>query len=423
MTQAGQLDLLIRHVQNLPYDVAAREVHGHFYDLPPATARALAKERYEQVGPLDGAPPELRYVANRRILVDARRTLQAKVAAGRATRAQDTRFRTLDAMLEPVSTTEDVDGRLVKVVHDRRFLYVDPVGQGRMVELLGEDLGKAKNVATLVPGLNNTLEKTAAQVDRGYDLLNEAGPGTAVVVWKGYDAPLTLEEAMSTECARAAVPLVSRFDAGLAVVMAPEAERTLIGNSYGSQVVGLALLAGMDPESPDGVHPDRPVLIGCPGVEPSVHSAAQLVPPGKVLYVARTPWDYVSYGEQFGPDPATFPDAFRFETRGAVPVRGHMKYFRKNSESLRNLGRIISGNLDAVTRAAQTTPEQESKLLPGVSWAESMRRLPRSEAAAPLAKVFDGVAAARKLSVPAKHKPTDGARNRRSPQRPEGPAR
>ena len=420
MTEAEQLDRLIDRTRKLPDEAAVGEVRDYFRTLPAETARALAESRPAEVGSLEGAPPQLRYQANHLILVAAHQRFQAVVASGRATREQQTRFDTLDEMLRPVGSRIDDDGqgnRVERPLH-RQFLLVDPEGQGRMVEVLG-DLEDAKNVAVLVPGMWNSIDRARAQMDRAEVIKNEAGPGTAMVVWVGYHAPMGLEEAMRTESSRAAAPLLCRFQAGLDVT-APNAEKTLIGNSYGAQVVGRALLAG--------VRADRVLLVGSPGVDPSVHSAAQITPPGTQLFVARTPGDYVSYAQQHGPDPADFPDVFRVETnRGAVKVNGHMKYFRENSESLRNAGRIIKGHLAGVSRPARTTPEQESKLLPGVSWAEPLRKLAASDKAAPISKAFDGLAAFKAVSMPAKKEALDGRPSRRdggaAKNRPEGPAR
>ena len=144
--------------------------------------------------------------------------------------------------------------------------------------------------------------------------------------------------------------------------------------------------------------------------------------------VARAKGDYISYLQELGPDPADFPDVFRFETeRGDVHVRGHMNYFELNSESFRNLGRIGRGELDAVTAAARTTAKQESRVLPGISWSEPLRRVAQTPAAVPLAKVFDGVMALQKISSGPKDQPLDGARDRRTgggpARQPEGPAR
>ncbi|WP_433163643.1 alpha/beta hydrolase [Kribbella sp. CA-247076] len=417
-----ELDQLILRTQRLPDEVAVREVNDFFRSLPEATARALAESRPEQVGPLEGAPPQLRYRANHLILVAAQQRLHALVESRQATPEQRRRLVTLTEMLKPISTRLDVDadGNRIEVPEPRQFLLVDPEGQGRMIEVQG-DLERAENVAVLVPGMNNDLERVRSQSVRAKELREQANPRkTATVVWLGYHAPIGLTAGRSTESSRAAAPQLCRFQAGLDVVKAPYSKSTLIGNSYGAQVVGRAMMAG--------VRADRVILTGSPGVDPSIHSAAQLTPPGTLLFVARTRGDYVSYAEQHGPDPAGFADVFRFETDNeSVSITGHMSYFEKNSESMINIGRIIRGDLDAVTRAANTTPEQESRVL-GVSWAGPLRTLAHSDAAAPISKVFDGLATLRTISTtPSRSQALDGARQRRdgstTARTPEGPAR
>ncbi|MEU4605333.1 alpha/beta hydrolase [Kribbella sp. NPDC023972] len=422
MTEADQLDQLILRTRNLPHEVAVREVSDYFRSLPKATARALAENRPEQVGPLEGAPPQLRYRANHLILVAAQQRLHALVESRQANFAQRSRLATLNEMLQPVSKRldADADGNRVEVVVPRQFLLVDPEGQGRMIEVQG-DLERARNVAVLVPGMNNDLEHVRSQSVRAKELGEEAGPDTATVVWLGYHAPIGLTAGRSTESSRAAAPLLCRFQAGLDLVKAPGAKTTLIGNSYGAQVVGRAML--------EGARADRYFLTGSPGVDPAIHSAAQMTPPGTEFFgVARARGDYVSYAEQHGPDPAGFPDVFRVETdNDKVPIAGHVSYFEKNSESMINAGRIIRGDLAAVTRAANTTPEQESRVL-GVSWAGPLRAVAHSEAAATISTVFDGLATLRTVSsTPSRKKALDGARTRRdggtTPRQPEGPAR
>ncbi|GAA1541246.1 alpha/beta hydrolase [Kribbella lupini] len=413
-------DDLLERVTDLPAEKAAREVRDYFAALPQDAARALAESRTREVGGLDGVPAPLRYRANHLRLVEAHEGLRARLDS--ASNDEVTRYNTLSEMLAPVGQRLDVDAdgnRIVVPVH-RQFLLAEPEGQGRMVEVLG-DLATADRVSVLVPGMNNNLDKVRSQIARAQDLQTESGPGSATVVWLGYDAPLTLEAAMSKESSIAAAPLLARFTAGLRTEVRPDADKTLIGNSYGGQVVGQAMLR-------EGVRFDRVILTGCPGVEPHVRGAADFVPEGVPLYVARAPGDYISYAEPHGPDPASFPDAIRFETNdGKVAVRGHLSYFAHDSESLRNIGRIIRGDLQAVTRTS-TTPEEESRVLPGLSWAEPLRQATASPVAVPLAKVFDGVRALGKLSAPRPEPVNDGARVRRTPspgvtRRPEGPTR
>jgi hypothetical protein len=408
-----ELDRLIERVRDLRHAQAVQEVDAFFRSLPSEAATALAESRREQVGPLEGAPPELRYRANHLILVAAQQRLHTLVENKQATLAQRRRLVTLNEMLKPAGKRLDVDadGNRVEVDVPRQFLLVEPDGQGRMIEVQG-DLRKAKNIAVLVPGMNNDLERVRSQSVRAREIGEEAGPDTATIVWLGYDAPLGLTQGRSTESSLAAAPLLCRFQEGLAL-SAPDAKITLIGNSYGAQVVARAML--------EGARAHRYLLTGSPGVDPSITSAAQMTPPGTEFFaVARSRGDYVSYAEQHGPDPAEFADIVRIETDNELmQITGHMSYFNKNSESMTNVGRIVRGDLDAVTLAARTTPAEETRML-GMSWAGPLRTLGQSPAAVPISKAFDGLALMRTVSsTPSRKTVLDHTRRSRTPEGPE----
>jgi hypothetical protein len=407
------LDRLIERVRDLPHAQAVAEVEEFFESLPDHAATALADSRPEQVGPLEGAPPELRYRANHLILLAGQQRLQALVESGRATLAQRRRLVTVNEMLQPAGKRLDVDadGNRVEIDVPRQFLLVELEGQGRMIEVQG-DLRNAANIAVLVPGMNNDLERVRSQSVRAKEIGEEAGPGTATIVWLGYHAPLGLTQGRSTESSRAAAPLLCRFQEGLARI-APDAKVTLIGNSYGAQVVGRAML--------QGARAHRYLLTGSPGVDPSVTSAAQMTPPGAEYFaVARSRGDYVSYAEQHGPDPAEFADVVRIETdNDKVQITGHMSYFDKNSESMTNVGRIVRGDLGAVTLAARTTPAEETRTL-GISWAGPLRTLGQSPAAVPISNAFDGLATLRTVaSTPSRKTVLEHSRRSRTPEGPE----
>ncbi|NEA36487.1 alpha/beta hydrolase [Streptomyces sp. SID13031] len=358
---------------------------------------------------------ETRFHANHLLLVAARDRLQAATDAGIASKQDRTRLDTVKDLLTPVSSAEvDASGNVIAVQRNRRFWSVDPEGQGRAVEVLG-DLGSAQNVALLVPGMGNSLETFGGQADRGEAIRHEAGPGTAVIVWLDYDSPQGIPAAMSKAPALDAAPRLAAFVDELDAVKLPEAKVTLVGHSYGSEVVGQALL--------NGAHADRVVLSGSPGIDKHVDQATDLVASPTRLYVERAPGDYVSYTQWHGPDPADFPDAIRMATNDpfagdeAISVHWHNEYYRTNSESLRNVGRVVRGDLAHITRTS-TTPSQETKL----AWGPGLRAL--SGAAA---KVYGGVAAVTKPSrETARHAAAEGARpapgdGSRIPPRPAGP--
>jgi hypothetical protein len=370
---ADEFELLVRRVQELPAEVAAYETRSYFDSLAPDAAIELAETRPDDVGSLEGAPTALRYRANHLRLVAARDQLRSAGATGK-------RLETLDELLTPVAHAEvDASGNVVQVLRNRQFLAIHPEGQGRAVEVLG-DLDSAPNIAILVPGMGNNLETLRGQVDRADLIRHEAGPGTAAVLWLDYDSPQGLREAASKRSAIQAGPALRRFTAGLDTERLPEAKVTLIGHSYGTDVVGQGMM--------QGVRADRVVLTGSPGITKFVNQASDFMPEPTRLYVERAPGDYVAYSEWHGPDPAKFPDAIRMATNDeVVSVHWHNEYYRQNSESLRNVGRVVRGDLAHITTTG-TSRAQESKIALGVSWGD-----PLNSAASVASKVYDGVAA------------------------------
>lgn len=342
---------------------------------------------------------EARFRASHLRLVAARARLQDAVDAGTASKQDRTRLDTVNDLLTPVSSAEvDASGNVIEVQRFRRFWSVDPEGQGRAVEVLG-DLGSARNIAILVPGMGNSLETFGGQADRGEAIRHETGPGTAVVVWMDYDSPQGIRAAMSKDAAHAGGPRLASFVEELGAEKLPSAKVTLVGHSYGTDVVGQALL--------NGAHADRVVLTGSPGIDKHVDQATDLVAPPTRLYVERAPGDYVAYTQWHGPDPADFPDAIRMATNDvlagdeAISVHWHNEYYRTNSESLRNVGRVVRGDLAHITRTA-TSPSQETKL----AWGPGLRAV-----AGAASKVYDGVVA---ITKPTRETVRHAADNSRS---------
>ncbi|TCC43293.1 alpha/beta hydrolase [Kribbella sindirgiensis] len=330
-----------------------------------------------------------RFRASHAVLVAARDRLQAAVDAGTASDDQQKRLETVKELLTPVTVSEtDADGNVVEVQRPRQFYSVDPEGQGRAVEVLG-DLQKAKHIAVLVPGMGNSLDTFNGQADRGDLIRTEAGPDTAVVVWMDYDSPKNLLEAASQDAAVEAGPRLAAFLDEVDELKADDADVSLVTHSYGTDVGAEAVRAG--------ARPKYLVMTGSPGIAKYVDEAADFVQPPTRLFTERAAGDYVSYSEWHGPDPANFPDAIRMATvdpRGEDPVsvHWHNEYYRENSEALRNIGRVIRGDLDSIT-TTNTSRSTETKLLLGASWGG-----PLNTVAGMASKVYDGVVALTKPS-------------------------
>lgn len=253
-------------------------------------------------------------------------------------------------VLDPVCAAS-LAGRLAGAdAEPVRVLGCDPAGRGRAVVAIG-DPATAADVAVLVPGADvdlATLDDPVAPQRRPWGwaraLSEAAGPGTAVVLWVGYETPQGLgRDAATGGPARAAVPALADDVAALrSRTGTPPPHVTVIGHSYGAVVVTLAAAQ---------LAADDLVLLASPGAR--APDAAALRTSARVS-AARGPDDWVrwvppvSIGDLgHGADPAAA--SFGAELLPADDVVGHDGYFRPGSTALAALA-------DVVTRAPRGVP-------------------------------------------------------------------
>jgi len=287
-------------------------VAAFFKGLDPDVADALAHERPELVGNLDGAPIPLRYAANAEAIDREIARLQADGVGD-----DDPRLRKLRELDDP----------------NRHFLLFDPAGDGRAAEVFG-DLTTARHVAVVVPGMNNELDNfTGGDAERVQHQASQFDPDqVATVQWLGYGTP---EGATALGTGEPGAEALPQFVEGIRAQRSERLHWTVIGHSYGSLVTGMA-------ESSQGLDVDETVLVGSPGV--GVDHASDLGD-GNV-WVGLAKWDLVGYSEWHGPNPHDRAfGATRFHTGD---ISGHSSYFNEGSESLRNIGLITAGYLDEV---------------------------------------------------------------------------
>jgi hypothetical protein len=225
-----------------------------------------------------------------------------------------------------------------------RVLGCDPAGRGRAVVAIG-DPATAADIAVLVPGADidlATLEDPVAPQRRPWGwaqaLSEAAGPGTAVVLWVGYETPQGLgRDAAGGRPARAAVPaLVGDVAALRSRAGAPPAHVTVIGHSYGAVVVTLAAAQ---------LAADDLVLLASPGARATdvagLHTSAR-------VSAARGPDDWIRWVPHLsigdlghGADPAAA--SFGADLLPADDVVGHAGYFRPGSTMLAALAGVVTG--------------------------------------------------------------------------------
>ncbi|MGI8439344.1 MAG: alpha/beta hydrolase [Thermoleophilaceae bacterium] len=341
-----------------PRRAAPSEVARFFARAGPADRERLLRRYPEIVGRLDGAPPELRYEANRLLVRRAEPMLRADLrrlrgpstcgvsssvawqagcrldAASRARRRRVLRgrLRRLDEWAAP----------------DRRFLVFDPRGDGRAAEVIG-DLERAPHVAVAVPGMGSRIDHMDEFASRARRLRaaarRETGAEVAVVAWLDYDPPDNLAGAALAGPARRGAGRLARLTAGIR--QRNHGHLTVIGHSYGS------LLAGTS-AARRGLEADDLVLTGSPGTGGGRRHVSELGGRSRV-WAAEAPGDMVSDAPLHGRDPA-HPrfGARRFDAsgqeRGLREVRwNHLGYDRPGSRSLANVARIVGGRGDLTT--------------------------------------------------------------------------
>jgi hypothetical protein len=291
-----------------PYPLDPRAARAWFAARPDDERRALAAGHPGVVGNLDGAPPGLRYEANRHSLR----------AAG-------------------ISCP------------DGDYLLFDPRGRGRVAQVFG-DLATARRIAVIVPGMRNRLQNFWRGVGgQGYRSpavwaadLQRAGAGSggfAVIAWLGYDTPQGVDEAARANLARAGADTLVTFVDGL-VAVRPQATIALLGHSYGSTVIGHA----------------------APRLSPRVTDIAVFGSPGMgvddvtALHTGARVWAGQSDGDWIGWVPAGRVSELGHGTRptdpefGARPfatddVHDHDHYLSPGTDSLAALARIAGDPL------------------------------------------------------------------------------
>lgn len=343
----------------------AGRIKAWWETLDPATAKKLGGAAPGLVGSLNGLPSATRDKLNRTFLATEEKRLTKQLSK----LDQDARSGRFPALTDPrvvSAAATQIGDKLRRVqavktalakggrdgVPPALLLSFDAVhGHGRAVVSYG-DPDKANNITTYVPGFTTTVEGDGTDFDRSlttWKVAAELDPGkrTASIAWLGYDAP-QLEGvafpghsvAFDGAADKGAQELASFVD-GLHAThdLTVPARLTMVGHSYGSLTTGKA--ARLRP----GTFADDLVFVGSPGV--STSHADQLSMGRDHVWVGASDNDPVAKIGRFGGD----PDSPEF---GAIRFRagegGHSDYWADDSDSLRNISRVIAGKFDEVQK-------------------------------------------------------------------------
>ncbi|MDI3389711.1 alpha/beta hydrolase [Streptomyces sp. B-S-A8] len=324
-----------------PHAPAARI--AHFFDtLTGSQKLRLARSHPLAVGNLAGAPVTLRYQANRIALDRARgverQRMHDKRLSEQGRHQAGRRMNRFESLMRP----------------ERQILAFDPMGPGRVAEVLG-DLNRAERVSVVVPGVDTnllTFQKTHGRytAPRGmagalYREQQKRSPKTrsAVIAWADYTAPAGL--GMDAATAKRAEDGSVRLNS-LVRTLPGASEVALYCHSYGSVVCGVAARK-LPPRVTDIA------VAGSPGMRAEnvggLHTDAR-------VWAMRDSDDWIQDvphmelgGLGHGADPVS--KAFGARVVSAQGAVGHTGYFQPGTESLRNFARIGVGQYDAVSCA------------------------------------------------------------------------
>lgn len=205
--------------------------------MTPEQRQRLIDAFPSQVGNTDGVPWEMRVQANRTNVAQA------------ALREPDPQR--LAVYRELLAEIDDPTGEPRRL--DRQILAFDP-GRASLVELHG-DVGSASSVAVLVPGLNTTINGSAANVRTARRFVEATRGEVAAITYLGGSFPRGdnvvsgLAAAADPRFALAMAPRLVAFSEDVDRTVDSTGRRipdTVIGHSYGGSIVGTAEAVGHD---------------------------------------------------------------------------------------------------------------------------------------------------------------------------------
>ncbi|MFE4603788.1 alpha/beta hydrolase [Kitasatospora indigofera] len=357
-----------------PPDASAVQVHDWWEGLSQAEQQKIVSQHPDLVGNRDGIPCVARDQANRILLPRLIEQYRGKPQLSDEERAKLAGFENIQKRLDGGFE----DGGRPGTDPPLFLMGIGDQGQGRAILSWGNP-DTAKHVSALVPGLNSDLAgagagdaSTALRIRQSADqaaTANGGSPDNASIFWLGYDAPqLDGASVLTKDRAVEGAAGYDQFLTGLrGTHEGVPAHVTSIGHSYGSLLVGQAA------RRPGGLPADDVILVGSPGV--GTDSASKLGVGTDHVYVGAAKADPVAGapsrgllipgvaaydsltnpdGSWFGTDPASSSfGGQRFSVADGTFSDSHDNYFGKNGkggDSLGNIGRIVSGNPQLITR-------------------------------------------------------------------------
>jgi hypothetical protein len=317
--------------------------------MTPAQRQRLITEFPQQVGNTDGMPWDMRVAANRVNIA------QAIVDTEDPRRVEF--YRTLLGEIDDPAR----GGQRI----DRQILAFDPA-RASLVELNG-NLSTAKSVAVLVPGLNTTIENSAANTQTARRFVSATRGDVATITYLGGPFP---RGNPVTGVVDAASPRYALDMAPRLVAFSEDVDRTVdavaatgrpipvtyIGHSYGGSIVGTAEALGLTG--------DRMLYVAAAGAGVGVDDPGDWHNrnPDVLRFSMTAPGDFIEVvqgipGGPHGADPDEMPGVIRLATghydngRLVAGPNAHTDVLNWPSDAWRNILAVITGDHEGIHAA------------------------------------------------------------------------
>ncbi|HEX7825134.1 MAG TPA: alpha/beta hydrolase, partial [Mycobacterium sp.] len=220
---------------------AAVDVSGQIAAMTPAERARLIEEAPFVVGNTNGIPWDMRFAANR---INIAQAIRDETGTDRDT------VRRIGFYLDLLRDVDDPAGSGQRV--DRQILAFDPA-RSTLVELNG-DLDTARSVAVLVPGMNTTIEGSAANTETARRFVTATHGEVAAITYLGGPFPhggnviSALAQAADPHYALEMAPRLAEFSIDVDRTVDATGRQvavTYVGHSYGGSILGTAEALGM----------------------------------------------------------------------------------------------------------------------------------------------------------------------------------
>lgn len=316
--------------------------------MTPQQRNTLVADFPHQVGNTDGVPWDMRAAANRLNIAAA---ILAETGSDGRSRGRVAFYRSLLGEIDDPAGR----GRIARTI-----VAFDP-GRASLVELNG-DLATARSLAVLVPGVNTTIEGSAANTATAQRFVAATGGDVAVITYLGGPFPQVRNPAdvvFDAADPRYALEMAPRL-----VAFSEDVDRqvpdgvlvTVMGHSYGGSIVGTAETLGLTS--------DRTLFLAAAGAGVGVDDPGDWRNrnPAVQRYSMTAPGDFIELaqgipGGPHGADPDEMRGVIRLPTGvydDGGPVAGwgaHSGMLNRPSDAWRTILAVIAGDRHTVGRA------------------------------------------------------------------------